>query len=257
MWRDYCAACSTQECDRGAVVHLAAAWPLWVNHNFVNHGARITCSAIPRSLRPVEHHAVCCVLWRPRAVDTSPQKNYHGTKSKRQKKVGLVVPLVGRHRGGHCRSGAGRTPAVTNDMLNTWLERFGGNCPACGERLDMAPDSRCPSCQRRLCLGIGIVQHNVGAWIAGVIALAVSLTASLFPLLAGLSVMVMDLSINELGFFAGTLAVFLVFLVAILVWIKLRSLIQRVPVWIAWTFATMCSLPALGALGLLLYVAMK
>lgn len=101
------------------------------------------------------------------------------------------------------------------------------------------------------------MQHNVGAWIAGVIALAVSLTASLFPLLAGLSVMVMDLSINELGFFAGTLAVFLVFLVAILVWIKLRSLIQRVPVWIAWTFATMCSLPALGALGLLLYVAMK
>jgi hypothetical protein len=99
------------------------------------------------------------------------------------------------------------------------------------------------------------MRHNAGAWFAGIIALAISLTISLFPLLAGLSVMIMDLSIDELGFFAGTLAVFLVFLVAILVWLKLRSLIQRVPIWIAWTLAIMCALPALGALGLIWFVA--
>jgi hypothetical protein len=169
--------------------------------------------------------------------------------------VDLVVLLVGHHCDGHCRSGTGRTLVVTDDVLNTWLDRFGGNCPVCREHLDMAPDSRCPSCQRQLRLGLGIMRHNAGAWFAGIIALAISLTISLFPLLAGLSVMIMDSSTDELGFFAWTLAVFVVFLAAILVWLKLRSLIQRVPIWIAWTLAIMCALPALGALGLIWFVA--
>jgi hypothetical protein len=145
---------------------------------------------------------------------------------------------------------------MEGDLLNTWLERIGGRCPKCRKHIHEAPADRCPLCQQRLMLGVGIAKHDAAAWITGLIALAVSLVGSLFPFLAAISIMFMEGNINEIIFFSCTCAGFVVILVALVIWIKIRGIMQRLPAWKAWTLAMACVvLPPVGALGVTLMVA--
>lgn len=143
---------------------------------------------------------------------------------------------------------------MEGDPLNLWLEQIGGCCPKCRKHIHEAPDGRCPWCTQRLVLSLGARRHDAAAWYTGVIALAVSLSISLFPLVAAIAVMALEGKITEIPFFLATLAAFLVVLAALVTWFKIRNVMRRLPAWIAWTLAIACAVPVCGLFGLFLWV---
>jgi len=134
--------------------------------------------------------------------------------------------------------------------LNEWLARVPAACPACKQPIAVAPDGRCCKCGHALRLALR--QQPQAAWYLGLTALGLSAGLLSLPLTAIVFAGILDLFDSQIGTsftstglweFAMWFGIAVCPWTLLILWVRLKRILQRKRMVIRWTLAIIVSMP--------------
>lgn len=123
-----------------------------------------------------------------------------------------------------------------NELLGAFLAEQSVPCPVCGYDLRALQGHMCPECGEGLVLRVGLEATKMGAFITGLVALAV---ATGFSGVFGLLILVIG-SDGDYGFLLSLFVEFSLAIGLLIVWITMARRIRRLSDPVRWIVALGC-----------------
>jgi hypothetical protein len=130
-------------------------------------------------------------------------------------------------------------------------------CPLCGYNLRGLANEKCPECNQRLELQVGLIDPVGKSWLVGLIGLAFG--AGFFDLAVAI-VVFMSLHENDWPPFRQIWPIYLssaILSFALIGWVRMRNRVRKMPLGVQSWVATCCWIATIVCVGAMLYVGTR